>query len=438
MRQGPEERPRWLASWTGPTARKGAWAILDQGLISGTVFLTTLALAREGEPAEFGSFVMAVAALLTASELQNAFLTGPLFIVGPGRSPEDTRRYLTASAILQAFLAAIMAAVGIAAALAYRHFSPDSRFPAVLLAASISLFFLHAQEFARRAYFAQQQVGPALRSDLVRCGIQLSGLGFLYAHARDSLTGQNLLCLMGASAAAALLLELRNIGKLSPVDRELIGRTLRENWAVGKWTLGTTLGGIFTLHANTFIVAAFAGSAGVAALDAPRLLLAPLQIVMLGATNVLTPRACEKFRRESCSVAADFLKRAAIPWVLILLAYGVAVCTFPEFWLRAFYENRYAHTEPILLLWIGVYVILGLRLIPNTMLVAARRLDLALWPALVAGVVTLAFSAVLAPSYSAQGAVTARLIGEGLLFLMVSWMALGIHRGKIQSELPSA
>jgi O-antigen/teichoic acid export membrane protein len=323
--------------------------------------------------------------------------------------------------------------LGVATAFVYRDILPENRLASALTAASISLFFLHAQEFVRRAYFMQQRVDLALRSDVVRCATQLCVLLLLIACAPEYLTGAALLYVMGTAAIAALLLELPNLACRMPVTRSAMREALRENWAVGKWILGTALSAIFTMHANTFVVAFFAGAAGAAVVEASRLLLAPLQILMLGASNVLIPRASEQFRRGGRVALSRFLTKATAPWLVLLSAYTLLVCLWPEYWLRLFYQDRYSDAGPIVVLWVGVYVIVGIRLIPNTMIVGAQRLDLAFWPTFASGIVTVVLAAVLSSATPICGVVMARFAGEALLLLGILVIGVGIMNGRVKS-----
>ncbi|MHC4252475.1 MAG: hypothetical protein ACYS9X_25430, partial [Planctomycetota bacterium] len=83
----------WRARLTGPTARKGGWAVADQALVSGTRFVTAVMLARYTDPAEFGAYVLAFARPVVAGP---AFAQGTLSARKPSHHPCRQRRLAAA------------------------------------------------------------------------------------------------------------------------------------------------------------------------------------------------------------------------------------------------------------------------------------------------------------------------------------------------------
>lgn len=146
--------------------------------------------------------------------------------------------------------------------------------------------------------------------------------------------------------------------------------------------------------------------------QAARLLIAPLQILSMGAGSVLGPRAARAFGRGGTVELRRFLGRLAPIWVLAFLAYGALVAVAPEFWLSVLYRGKYAGAGLVVLLWVAVFVVQsGLRRLPSLLLSAMRRPDLGLFISLPAGLLALVLTGVFTRYAGPQWAVAGRLVG---------------------------
>jgi len=65
------------------------WALADQGIVSGTSFLTNLMLARFMGLHEFGIFVLAWMSVLFVNSLQTSLIIAPMMSIGPKQEEKD-------------------------------------------------------------------------------------------------------------------------------------------------------------------------------------------------------------------------------------------------------------------------------------------------------------------------------------------------------------
>jgi hypothetical protein len=73
-------------AWVG----KGALAIVDQGLLSGSNFLLAVLLARWLPRDQYGAFALGFSIFLFLSGLHNAFFLEPMSVLGPESYPSST------------------------------------------------------------------------------------------------------------------------------------------------------------------------------------------------------------------------------------------------------------------------------------------------------------------------------------------------------------
>ena len=85
-------------------------------------------------------------------------------------------------------------------------------------------------------------------------------------------------------------------------------------------------------------------------LEAPRLLLAPLQLLIFGGANVLTPHASVVYQRDHMKQGLRSLfSKSAVLWVGCCVAYIVALTICPGFWMRLAYGDKFEGGAALLL-----------------------------------------------------------------------------------------
>jgi O-antigen/teichoic acid export membrane protein len=422
----------WRHVLDGRLALQGAASLADQVLISVAHLVTGLVLARHVAASDYGAYVLAFSILLFFTGLQTALITTPMTILATALEGEALRVHVSTMAVAQVILGVLCAGVCAGLAVAAAVAAPDSLLAPALLGLSVALPFAQCQELCRRVLFLRLQPGRVLANDLVDSGLRIALVLALLlldrgdTHALVRLTPQNIFF---ATALASLVATLFGVWQC----RELIGRhvlttmggVLRQSWSLARWGLGSQIGNVLMLQANRFVAAAFAGTAGVALLEAPRLLVAPLQAIATGAGNLTFPKAARSRAEGGTAGMLRFLRPVAVVWAATFFAYAAVLAAAPSFWLRLAYSGRYDDSAGILLLWCATLAVMGLRVLPGTALKVMRRLDLTMVAHLAAGgsvvVMSLAMCYVLGPA----GAALAKLVGE---LMLVGVMALFLTR----------
>ena len=82
----------WHAVKTWPL--RGFFALLDQGLISGSNFILAILLARWVSPQQYGAYALAFEVLLFMSIVYGALILEPMCVFGPSTYKNDFRAYL--------------------------------------------------------------------------------------------------------------------------------------------------------------------------------------------------------------------------------------------------------------------------------------------------------------------------------------------------------
>ncbi len=425
-----------VALATGPTARKTAVAVVDQGILSATNFFTGLMLARLCSKEEFGAYALAFSVMLAANGLQTALVTGPMTVLGAGREGDDWRGYATSMALAQLVLggalAVLSAAVcGTLAALG----ALKGPLAGAFLAMSGALFFIQAREFCRRALYTRLRAWRVLLNDVCYSGLQIGGLLALWKLGGGSwgrggheatagfLSGKSAFLCMGASVTAGSLLGLWQIRRSLTGGPTRRRGHLRETWNFAKWSLGSLAGSVLTIQATTWVIGGIAGIAAVGMVTAARLLVAPLQLIIFGGPNVLVPRAARAYGQGGREMLLTFVRRLAPVWLVIFVGYGVLVGMAPQFWLNLLFGGKYSGATFIVILWVAAYVAVGVGQLPAMVVSAMRRPDAAMIVGLVAGAASVLITAACTAWGGAEWAVAGRVVGATLATVsLVEWV----------------
>ena len=429
---------------TGPTARKSLWALADQGAQSATNFLTSLLLARLCAPKQFGAYVLALSALLAGNGLQGALLTGPMTVLGAGRDGDDWKSYATTLAVAQVFLGILMAAVAAAVPAGWLGLGDDLR--SALWAMSVALPLVQAREFCRQVLYTRLRASEAFFNNLFYSVAQLTGVILLWKLGGQStsgagevltalwLTARNVFLLMAAVSLAGTLVGLWQIRR--DLTRRIPGarRDLLKTWHFSRWKLGNQFGVLLAGQASLWAIGGLKGTSGVGMVEAARLVLAPLQILWLGVPKVLDPRAVRLYERQGARHLRNFLKRLLPLWSAPFLAYGLIVLAAPEYWLDLLFGEKYEGAGAIVMLWVLVYVLLGLRVMPALVLNALKRPDVMLFVSIPVGVVTVLSTAGLTGWAGLDWAVGGRVMGDLLALIATGFWARTLLARASKSE----
>jgi len=414
----------WRQILDGKLALQGAASLSDQVLISGTHFAVGILLARHAGASDYGAYVLAFSTMLLFAGIQGALITTPMTILAAPLEGTELRGYVTTLALGQVGLGALCAAAALAFMAVAALLAPESRLAPALLGLSVALPFVHTQELLRRILFMRLLPGRVLANDLVNCGIQLTlvviflRLDRPFAGTPVWLTPRNVFLATAAASLAATLLGVWQIRSLlTRRYREVAVEAVRKTWSLARWGLGTQAGHALMLQANRFIAAAFAGTAGVALLEAPRLLVAPLQTISQGAGNLTFPRAARHFAEGGTTGMLRFLRPVSLLWAVSFITYSAVLAVAPAFWIRLAYSGKYEGGTSILLIWCAANAVMGLRVLPSTALRVMRRLDLTMVSNLVAGGCVVATSLMLCALMGPAGAAIAKAVGEVVLLV---------------------
>jgi O-antigen/teichoic acid export membrane protein len=406
--------------------------LADQAIVSAVRFGVAWILARQTAPENYGAYALVVSLLFVVEIVQHALVIWPMAVLGAAREGDAFRSYASAAGRVQAWVAGGSAvAVFAAVQLMPAQWFGDRRLAYGLAAAAFSAA-QQLQEFARRVLLTKRPVHALANDALMAVGV-LGGIVALFfstGHDARAVASDRVILLYAlglAVAAVAGAVQTRGLrgGRGAPA-----GGVLRENWSFGRFILGSRVGESLLSHVQNFVLGAFAGPAGVAGLQAARLLVSPLQVASFAALNFLLPRGAERLREGGPRALDRLVIGATGAFTLAALGYALVLAAAPSWWLGLVYGGRY--DEPLLLrLCAAVQVVATARFLLSSGLYVRRRSDLIMTAVLTCGVGAMVLVQWLGRQWGAAGILWALLIAEVAL---LSWIALAMRRAGAPAE----
>ena len=256
--------PLSLVAWCRTLASRPGFShaplsLIDQTIVSGTNFLTTLLIGRMGGAEELGIYSLAFTLIVLITNLQTAVFSTPFTIYG-SRLSGSVRNEYAGSVLMHCVM--LMAASSFGFALVAAILSvlrPENQHTDViwLLVGAMPLFLL--REFVRRFAFAHLRITVVLSLDSAAAAIQLVGLWLLVRN--GMLTTVNVYVVMGMACAIAGGGVLAFLNSEISIRWKSVLPELQKSWLFGRWIAATRATSLVQVYAVQWILAAALGTA---------------------------------------------------------------------------------------------------------------------------------------------------------------------------------
>jgi O-antigen/teichoic acid export membrane protein len=407
----------------------GAFAIFDQGVVSGTNFLTTLIIARVCSQEELGVYSLAWTIVLFLAAAQGNLVSVPYTMYCHRHSGEALAAYAGSTLLHQLItsLGAVACILGLDMLLSAGIGSVGVRSAAWVLLGAIP--FLLLREYARRLTFAHLALRSAVAIDVLVAVIQL---GCLLALQRlGCLSAASAYGAMGAACAVACLYWWCTKTPMR-FCRERFVKDWRANWSFGKWALTSQLTGL-ALYLLPWILAAFHGEAETGELAACGTLVGLSNLFVIGVNNYLMPKAAQAFTQRGPDALEGVLRKATMYSVVVLGGLCVIAFFVGNALAGIVYGAKYGDTGMLVFMLSLATFIDALGLTASTGLGSMDRPSISLVGDVVQLVVTLGCALWLVFPMGAMGIAIAMVAGRAA-GAVVRWTALRMLIGLARYE----
>jgi O-antigen/teichoic acid export membrane protein len=381
-------------------------SIIDQALVSGTSFVTSVILGRCAGREDLGIYYLALSIILFVRGLQEQLVSAPYMIYCGRQSKEDQPRY-AASALVHQCILSLVAVAGMSL-LAILGWGPAGmRQSLLLLLCAAPLLWM--REFIRQMSFAQLDVRAAIVTDATICVTQLGMLAYL-AWLGD-LTVVGTLGVMGICCGLASVSWLASGRQRFELNWSAAWIDWRRNWTFSRWALASHVLACSSPYILPWVVAATHGERETGTLGACATLVGLSNMFLIGLANYLSPKAARAYAEHGLIELKRVLKQTAALFVAGLGTMAVMAFLAGHHVAALVYGPEFLDTRWI----IGI---LSLSVLANSLGVTAgnglwalERPQASFVADLCSLVVVILATAILVPAFGPIGAALAGLTG---------------------------
>ena len=327
--------------------RASLWALIDQGVVSLGTFLTSVVLARNLSPAEYGAFILMFGTVVFLNGVQGSLIGFPLSIKAAAADQDGLEELTAAALALTAGAAVVLGVVVVAATVAVRRLEVA---PWALLA----MLAWQWQDCLRRALMSHVRHRDAIWGDALSFLGQAAILWLLSRGA--ALTSDLAFVVVAITSGLSAWLQSAQVGLRVPTSASLRKVGL-EFWRLGRWLTLTNFTNILTIQAFPWTLAYFHGLEATAQFQAAANILGITHPVLFSMSNLVVPAAARaratKGTRAAWRAGSSYGAQAA----LLLVPFLVVLLAWPALVLEVFYgpDSPYVVLDGMLRLFVLVY-----------------------------------------------------------------------------------
>jgi O-antigen/teichoic acid export membrane protein len=403
--------------------RQAAITVVEQGSYSVANFTISLLLARWLTPREYGSYVLAFAALMFIGGFQNALVLEPFSVFGAVRYRTGFRRYLSVLAGYQTGIALVIGLAFVAAAALVPSLLPADlvddthglmiAMPAVFLASLV-----------RRAFYITGTPRGALVSTLVQAACSLLGLAAMVRFAQ--LSGVSALLVVGSGALCGAVVGWVRLTANEPTKTTEpfdARRVLDDHWRFGGWLALTNIAYWAAGQGFIIVIAARLDVAEVGAYNAMLNFVTPVAVMMNALGVLILPWMVSRYTRLGPASLHYSMVRVSVLLGAATLLSLLPLLAFGAFLTDTVYGGRYTAYHWILGYLVVARVIACVSLAIGMGLRAVEASRAVFFANVATAVFTLVFAMPAAALWGLRGITLGIVLGEVVLAsaLWIQW-----------------
>ncbi|MGO8858686.1 MAG: lipopolysaccharide biosynthesis protein [Steroidobacteraceae bacterium] len=352
--------------------RQFSTTVVDQVVLSGANFIVGLLLIRRTSDADYGMFVLVQSAITLLISGQMAWLSSPLAVLAPGKTPALRRLMVGAVESSQRrFLRRASAVALVVPVLGYfLHYWTGLESLVVVLGIGACWTALQ-REYLRGVLLVYGRPQAMLRADLVNVAVLLTG-ALIAVYGPKPAVLWAVVALI-ASALAGETVARRSLAKDPGLPRGDPSPFWKEMRPLAVWaTVGALTYWIYNQSYN-YVLASRIDLTAVADVNAARLLLMPTIVLTVGVKTLLVPTAASWLAESSVGRLIRRLLLFATGIALIDVVYCIVLWIFRDLLSHDLLHKTIGNRDLLLILWAALSLIALYRDLLQTGLFALRK-----------------------------------------------------------------
>jgi len=331
---------RRLTRWLGRSQFVEAVASTgDQFLLSASIFLATVLLAKACTRPVFGAFGITKTLLVLVDLVRRTLVELPVMVFVPALTPRQKRANFGAAAVLEAglalvFCAAMAAGVGVMAAAGIPPYVLSAM--AALAAASL---FIAGREFVRACLYSLHRPRTALLVDGVARGLLAAAVLALYFG--GVLSPVTAWLTVGVADGFGLLVGWRFVPCAVARGLKRLRETAASFWRFGRWMAGSYAFAWLARMFPAVVLGMLYGSGAPAGIFAALSITSPLTLVATPFNNVFVARGSQVLSQAGPRALARYLAVRRIALLSLVAVIALPLALFARPLLHLLYGGKY-------------------------------------------------------------------------------------------------
>lgn len=340
---------------------RGSAIFIDQGVVSGSKFFIVLLLARYVSPTEYGGFVMAYGILMLMSYLQISYILVPMSVLGPSLTVEEQKLYYGTLLKLQIVFSLIISLCIILTARIWSLWFNEPLLLHIFLAMGVSVFCSQVQEFFRRLFYNNFEVGKAILNDIVCYLSQLVGILILIWN--NQLSSTWVFWLLSCASLLTGCWAFFQCRSSFALKNSKYKETLKKQWRYGKWLLASMMSQWIASQIYVYFSASFLSLSAAGVIGACRSIFGIVNVALTGLRNYILPYGSKQYSVYGKSFLKGFVRDIYIfgSAGIFLLCFMGAL--FASDILELLYRGQYKGFERIFI-WFAFLTFLSFYVFP--------------------------------------------------------------------------
>jgi O-antigen/teichoic acid export membrane protein len=322
---------------------RASWTLIDQGVVSSGNFLLNVLLARTLSEQDYGGFALFLGAIFILRAIDYSLISYPLSLRLCVARDDERAELLGNTSLLAVALSLVFV---VAMALGITLLGANN----ILLPACLCFLCWQAQETSRRCLLAEFRYREAVAGD----GIAFVGQALLIAvlASADLITIQSALYAMSVAFAAGALVHVSRLRFAWPDLTKTFPLAI-EYFSVGKWSIVNYELVLFRGQLLPWMLAATAGTAATASLQAGLNIANMMNPIIFGIGNAI-PQVAAHAHRTSGVIGAW---RAAYGYIIFGMGPILLICAAAVLMPKLLLRTVYGDSSPYLSAAIGLQLL---------------------------------------------------------------------------------
>lgn len=387
-------------------------SVLNQVVSSGTNFALGIYLVRILTPAEFGLYGIGFAISLFYAGIGNALFLTQMVVHTPDKSPDDRESYAARTLIAVTFFCAISLLLSTLLFLiggkSFIFIQENIQFASAVVLFSISN--LMKEFFVRYAYNCRREIWALSINTILAVVMAIAFMILSYLQVPFNVELALFIYALSNSIAFLSGYYLSRIN-MKEVSIFMVNRDIREAWRGGAYSVIAHIIITIRMQAHTIILASTLSTAAVGVVNAARIFVSPIFILMPSFTQILLPRLCEARSMMKDKGKGKILMYSSIMAIFVLIYSGLLLFFYDEvhnLLLGKKYESLYL----LVVVWCLCALLSTIKTGLEISMIAQKYFKEQAYVNLVGAIVSLASVYSLSVYYGNVGAVSGLAIAE--------------------------